>query len=81
MGYFKRLDIEIHDFIKCVVACIAIISSVGVFMLGFENAKIRERYELIKHENTELMKENTEVFKENELLKNIINSYDKSNLK
>lgn len=78
MRNFKQLDVEIRDFLKYILICIAIISSLGVFMLGFENAKIRERYDLIKQENTELMKENTEIFKENELLKNIINSYDQS---
>ncbi len=79
MGKFKEIDLDIQDTInftiKLQIIILAIIGTIGVFILSAENTQLKEINALLEKDRTELMRDVKDLQEENKALKSIIENY------
>ena len=79
MGKFKEIDLNlqyaISDLLKIAVYYLAIVSTIGVFILSADNTKLTDRNGQIEADRTELITENKHLQEENRALKSIAEMY------
>lgn len=80
MGKFKEINLDIQDAIrdllKIAVYYLAIVSTIGVFVLSADNAKLTDRNGQIEADRTELITENKHLQEENIALKSVVENYN-----
>ena len=59
MGKFKEIDITMRELIKVAIICLAILSTLGLFIISAENEALKDKINLIEQDRTELIKEVT----------------------
>lgn len=83
MGKFKEIDLDIQDTInftiKLQIIILAIVSTIGVFILSAENTQLKERNTLIEKDRTELMQDVKHLQDENKALRSVVETYNMPN--
>jgi len=80
MGKFKEVDLDIietiYKIIKIQIYILAIIGTIGVFILRVENNQLIDKNEQIQQDRTELITENKYLQEENMALKSVVENYN-----
>lgn len=80
MGKFKEVDLDIietiYKIIKIQIYILAIVSTIGVFVLSVDNTKLTDKNEQIEQDRTELITENKYLQEENMALKSVVENYN-----
>ncbi len=61
----KKIDITIRKLIKLAIIYLAVLSTLGLFIVSAENEALKDKINLIEQDRTELIKENKDLKKRN----------------